>query len=227
VTGALRFLLVEDHLPLATAWLHAIRRETGANVLLAATNREARPHLRSGGLAGLITDVTLPDGCGLERALEALDAGCLRGARVLVVTGDADRFHDAINRSFGRFDVLLKPVGSELVVGWCRRTIAGDERLALANRVQTATGAVAEDRRLSSREREAAQLVMRGVRSSDLHLHLGVSERRAEDIVSALLRKLTDPADVIYAELCGHGAPRDVGDVRVKVLLQALRGKRP
>jgi DNA-binding NarL/FixJ family response regulator len=100
------FLVLEDHEPLAKALVSAAR--CVGDVRLATTVEQGLEAINEGRVkwAGLVIDVLLPDGNGLDVLAQARSNGCNAPALVLTAMHDAA----TINRSYeldGRF--LVKP----------------------------------------------------------------------------------------------------------------------
>lgn len=179
------FLLVEDEAPVARAFASLVRRHAAVEV--ASTLAEASAALRRTRFTGIVLDLRLPDGSGLELLQYVRQER--RATPVLVVTGDheptlANRVH-----RLGAVCVF-KPDVVEDISLFVRRAMADEvETRALAE------GAVRNLRaplRLSRREAELAVLATLGFTRTALAEELGVTENTVKSTVRGLLRKFDE-----------------------------------
>lgn len=113
-----RFLVVEDDAGVGAVYRRALRAHGGAIVVASVV--EAREALRGLRPAGLIVDVTLPDGCGLAVAREARQA--MPGLPILVVSGAVDAWRLDIAHELSAA-YLLKPVQIAQIVRFAQRAV--------------------------------------------------------------------------------------------------------
>lgn len=204
-----QFLIVEDDLGTIRALSRILGRYRG--VVCARTVDEGRVTL--GGDAsvwtGLVVDVGLPDGSGLE--IVRVARAHLPVVPVLVLTGRHDP--PVINRSHQlRAEFCCKPASEDDVVAFARRAVAleriPNERLALV------VDEFCRERDLTPREVEvvlAAQSNSRG----ELSERLGVSRNTLKSLVRSLLGKTRHESlasltqDLLRAALEGGGRSSD------------------
>jgi len=185
------FLIVDDHELVARAFANVIRQH--APVEIAPTIREAEAALRQRAWCGVVLDVALRDGNGLDLLARLRK----RGDRVpvLVATG-ADDF--AVANRAHRLDAscVFKPDVREdllLFVDRARsRATRGDERTVVA------VARLKKTLRLSRREAQIAELVAQGTARSQLAEVLGVSENTVKTTVRNMLNKFcVDRVDAV------------------------------
>jgi len=175
------YLVVEDDRVLArvlsrflgSAWIeHTVR---GA-IACIEQEREA--------LLGLIVDVRLPDGSGIEFLARARQLGV--SAPALVLTSLEDREIIAAAQLHGAF-FLPKPPREENLRAFVEQT----QRSVPQSRAELDAEVNACARRLglTPREREILLLAASGVQRSDIAESLGVEECTAKTLVRRLLRK--------------------------------------
>lgn len=178
------YLVVEDNPPLARSLSRFLSRF--APVHLSHTLAEARLALQSlDALAGLVLDVKLPDGSGLDFLEEVRLNGV--EAPALILTGLND---PAILRraQLHRALFLPKPPGPENLrsfVEWARRSLSQPER-----QLEQQVNRLAQDFSLSSREREVVLLAAQGLDRYDIGERLGVEASTLKTLVRRLLRKV-------------------------------------
>ncbi|MDF1504437.1 response regulator transcription factor [Roseisolibacter sp. H3M3-2] len=107
-----KLLLVEDDRMFAELIRHALREE-GHSVDLAADYAEARGAATGGEYDGILLDVTLPDGSGLNLARELRQEGS--DTPILMITGN-DGPRDVVQGlDAGADDYLTKPLDDEIL----------------------------------------------------------------------------------------------------------------
>jgi FixJ family two-component response regulator len=156
----------------------AVEAYASADAFLAAYDA-ARPGC-------LLLDVRLAGGNGLDLQDELRRRGL--DLPVIVMTGYADV--PASVRAFrgGALDFLEKPVMPRTLLGRIRDALALDRRRREASRARDVV--IRRFARLTSRERQVAQLLAEGKRSKDIGLALGMSIRTAEGHRRQVLRKM-------------------------------------
>ena len=185
------FLIVDDQQMVACSLANAIREH--AHVELVPTIRDAEAALRQRGWCGVVLDVELPDGNGLD-LLARMRAG---GSRVPVLVATAARNFAVANRAhrLGASCVFKPDVLEDLLLFMSRartRATRGDERTAVA------VARLRKTLRLSRREAQIAELVAQGIARSQLAGVIGVSENTIKTTVRSLLNKFcADRVDAV------------------------------
>jgi DNA-binding NarL/FixJ family response regulator/signal transduction histidine kinase len=195
--GAVRVLLVEDHVAVREAIADILRREPGFAVTgEAGSLADAKQLLDDVDVA--LVDLGLPDGYGGEviRALRAANPS----AQALVLTASLDREEIARAVEAGAAGVLNKTVQLDEVVGSIRRLRAGETlippdetvellRFAGRQREQALDGrAIAA--RITAREREVLEGLAEGLDSQGIADRLHISVRTERNHVASILAKL-------------------------------------
>jgi two-component system response regulator QseB len=177
------FLVVEDDVILATSLARSVRR-TGTVVIVSSV-AAAEAALSSAIWTGIVLDVMLPDGSGIDLLARIRR----RDPRtpVLVMTGSSDPAIANACDLHGASCVFKPDVGPNLELFVARAIAARDGE---DERVGGALQALARTKRLSPRETEVALLAARGVRRNALARELGISENTIKKIVRGLLTKL-------------------------------------
>lgn len=193
--GPPHFLVVEDNDLVASAYRRAISKH--GIVSVASSVAEAGLVIAGARLTGLIVDVELPDGSGLEVARDAR----LRdwGLPIVVISGgvDARRLGDA-HRIEATY--LLKPVETADLRAFVERAIDRERR-------EERLLAEWTDRHgLSAAEAMTLRLAINGLRRDEIAARRGVSVGTAKNQIHALLAKvgqsaLADAAAQFYREL--------------------------
>ncbi|MBI4953392.1 MAG: response regulator transcription factor [Myxococcales bacterium] len=125
-----RFLVAEDDALMARAVARQLERF--ADVRVVSSLSEARAAYRRGHALGLLVDVALPDGSGLDFADEVRRADCL--TPILIMTGLEDR--DLANRAHRlRASFIRKPFGHDDIGIFAERALADHERISALARV--------------------------------------------------------------------------------------------
>ncbi len=197
------FLIVEDAEDVARSLvrLFAMRRPTR----LALTAREAEKILESvPQLAGIVVDVGLPDGSGLdvlERARQRFP-----DVPALVLTGRLER--ELVNRSYSlRGEYLCKPGTAADFVAFIERALASKKSEDVVSR--DALDAFASESQLTTRDVAILEWVMRDTPRRELPEKLGLAPQTTKMHVRALLRRT--------------GAT-NLDVLRQRILRQAIRG---
>jgi DNA-binding NarL/FixJ family response regulator len=133
---------------------------------------------------GIVVDIGLPDGSGLDVVSAARERWPALPA--LVLTGSTQAAD--INRSFMlRADFLVKPGTPDELAAFVRKAIS---RESIENvRIVEAVDEIAEEVDLTDRERDLLMLVAGDTKRADLAEKLGVKENTAKSHVNALMKK--------------------------------------
>jgi len=175
------FLLVEDDALCARA-LRGLLLPHGA-VAIATTASEARSAMSAQPWAGLVLDVLMPDGNGLD----VLDGERAKvRAPVLVFTGYATP--DIANRAFDlRAELAIKPIHAERITSWARRVTGEDEQW-----LQDALGEWQRNYSLSEAELHVLELTVRMHSREEIACLRHVSLETVKSHVKSMLRKTGD-----------------------------------
>jgi DNA-binding NarL/FixJ family response regulator len=197
------FLLVEDDRTLSRT-LSRHLAEFGT-VVAAASIAEARGALaKVPNPTGIIVDVGLPDGSGLEWLREVRAGGCRAPALVLT----AQRSEDLIAEvQLTDAYYLPKPPREANLRAFVERS--RQERTRAHARLREEVGAWSRRHALSPREEETLLIAASGVPRCDLAGMLGVEETTTKTIVRNLLRKahksaLADAVSEIHRTVFGE-----------------------
>jgi FixJ family two-component response regulator len=176
------FLVVEDEVNTAHALVRLLKRHRAAEAAF-NVHQARQAFMKRSDWTGLVVDIGLPDGSGLEVISFARDRQPL--LPVLVLTGRNDP--EVINRSHQlRAEFVCKPPSDEDLLAFVRRAIAfervPDERL---------TSVVEELSRrsdLTIRETEVVVAALSNTRAQLTEL-LGVTENTLKSLVRSILGK--------------------------------------
>jgi DNA-binding NarL/FixJ family response regulator len=183
LAGKGAFLIVEDDAAIARAIGRLLSKSRPTHHV--STVEEAKKALKGAkGWTGLVVDIGLPDGSGLDVVSVAREKWPTVPA--LVLTGSTQAAD--INRSFMlRADFLVKPGTSEEIAAFVRKAIA---RESIDNaRIVEAVDEIAVEVGLTDRERDLLMLVAGDIKRADLAEALGVKENTAKSHVNALMKK--------------------------------------
>lgn len=159
----------------------------------------------------VLLDVRLPrmNGPELQSALS------MRGVRlpIIFLTAYGDVATSVRALRAGALDFLEKPIDGQILLERIRAALETDATSqAIEDEIQRRHERLA---RLTSRERDVMDLVVRGYSNKNIAKHLGISHRTVEVYRSRVMQKLQVPTLlelVIFAEACGatvsHSAPR-------------------
>lgn len=177
------FLVVEDDQQTSQMLLRLLERIRPTEVV--NTVREARRILSPWRRwTGLVVDIGLPDGSGMDVVTDARTRYPL--LPVLVLTGRTDR--RVINRSHElRAEFVCKPAEGEELLGFVRRAIAF-ERVP-NERVAWVIDELARSHALTTRESELVAACMANTPRSKLAEQLGVTDNTLKSQIRSLLRK--------------------------------------
>jgi two-component system CheB/CheR fusion protein len=134
----------------------------------------------------VITDVHLPGISGLELATHLAEIAS--SLPVIVVTGYGDVATAVEAMKSGAFDFLEKPVQPDELIERIERalrsSVEGDELLAEKEM------AAARIAKLTTRQREILDLVLKGAPSKNIAADLNISQRTVDNHRAAIMRKL-------------------------------------
>lgn len=188
-------LVVED-LAASAQWLARVLGEAfpGIRARVAETLEDARHAARVQAPDIALIDLDLPDGSGVDLIREF--ARAYPACHCVVTTIYADDRHLFPALRAGAQGYLLKDQPTERVVAALRAIGAGEPPLspAIAQRLLRVFGAeqpaLAEDARLTPRERETLTLIAKGLRLPEVAQQLGVTRHTAAGFIKAIYRKL-------------------------------------
>jgi DNA-binding NarL/FixJ family response regulator len=179
---AVCFLVVEDDSAVAMSYRRIL--SAYGDVRIVDTVATARQAIANGEATGLITDISLPDGSGLDVAREA--RGSAKNLPILIISGNVDQERlDAAYQLHAAF--LLKPVGRRQLQVFAERAIQRQRRsatliLAWANRYK-----------LSAAETVTLRLAIDGLRRDEIAAARGVSANTVKSQIGTLLSKVGAP----------------------------------
>lgn len=195
--GHPHFLLVEDHDLAAVAYRRALGRY--GIVTLASGVAEAGLVIAAIHLTGLVVDVSLPDGSGLEVAREARARA--PDLPILIVSADVDAERLDVADELGAA-YLLKPLEAVQLSRFAERALA---------RQQRASDLLAEWQRrygLSAAETVTLRLAVEGLRRDEIAARRGVGVNTVRTQIGTLLVKvgiatIAETIAAFYRELSG------------------------
>ena len=176
----IRIAIAEDHAVLREALATMLDRQPDFHVEAKARNgREALQLLREKPADVLILDLTMPECDGFEVLRNMNQHGS--PVPTLVLTGSEDRAAYAQVVKLGGRGLVVKSDGIETLFSAVRAVAAG--KLAFCNEIaQNVLGAIAPKpgltgalNRLSTREKQIATLVARGMKNSEIARELAIS----------------------------------------------------
>ncbi len=177
------FLVVEDEPQTGQMLARMLERIRPTEI--AHTIRQARRILAPWRRwTGLVVDIGLPDGSGMDVVIDA--RGRYPLLPVLVLTGRNER--SVINRSHElRAEFLCKPAEAEELLGFARRAIAF-ERVP-NERIAWVIDELSKSYELSPRESDLVAACMASTPRAKLAEQLGVSDNTMKSQIKSLLRK--------------------------------------
>ncbi len=194
-------LLVEDDSLACAAIVRLLKSVT--EVVTAGSVAEAREAFGAGVWRGLVVDVTLPDGSGLDWVAEVREYA----AQVPILVLTAHCTQEFVNRAFSlRASYLCKPFPPDDLVGFARSASErhADDRKALGGMLER----LAKQHQLTQRELEIVRAAAHGVASKEFVAGRGISMNTYKSQVRSVLRKigatsLGEVRDAMLRELNG------------------------
>jgi DNA-binding NarL/FixJ family response regulator len=188
----MRILVVDDHPLMAEALELAMRAlDRATQVQVAGSLQAALALAKSGGFDLCLLDLGLPDCSGLE-ALSRMRAA-LPALPVVVVSGTDDTRYVLAALDLGAMGYIPKTSPRDVLLGAVRLVAAGGIYLpaeALREREAAAPVTSGAELRLSARQREVLELLLKGLPNKLIARELDISENTAKIHVSAVLRAL-------------------------------------
>jgi FixJ family two-component response regulator len=134
----------------------------------------------------IITDVRMPGISGLELQRRLVASGRQMPIIIITAYGDIPSAVEAVKR--GAVTFLEKPVSGDLLVDYVRKAIEQDEQ----SRKVRAERAKLDERlsRLTPREHEVFEMMVRGSSSRQIAAKLGLSHKTVESHRSHILEKM-------------------------------------
>jgi FixJ family two-component response regulator len=179
--------IVDDDAPVARA-LARVLSLAGFDVETFASARAFLERMPYAGPGCLVLDQQLPDRSGLElqRALE--ESRSIQALRIVFLTAHGDVATSVKAMKAGAFDFLTKPVDDTALVDAVERAIAHSAQ-SLAS-VREREQFLARIDRLTRRERQICELVVRGLLNKEMAWEIGISEKTVKIHRARLVRKL-------------------------------------
>jgi DNA-binding NarL/FixJ family response regulator len=188
----MRILVVDDHPLMAEALELAMRAlDRATQVQVAGSLQAALALAKSGGFDLCLLDLGLPDCSGLE-ALSRMRAA-LPALPVVVVSGADDARNVLAALDLGAMGYIPKTSPRDVLLGAVRLVAAGGIYLpaeALREREAAAPVRSGAELRLSARQRDVLELLLKGLPNKLIARELDISENTAKIHVSAVLRAL-------------------------------------
>lgn len=176
-------LVAEDHAPLRTGLVTALRR-AGFTAEGAESGQAAASRLLSRAFEVLLADINMPG----NAQLELLSQAKALGIAVLLMTGEpsVDTAIGALQG--GAIDYLKKPIAPELLV---QRLDAAVVKARAAGATGTLSGLAPDElERLSLREREVVALLAVGNPPKEIATRLGLSANTVRNHIKSIFAKL-------------------------------------
>jgi DNA-binding NarL/FixJ family response regulator len=176
-------LVAEDHAPLRTSLVTALRR-AGFTAEGADTGQSAAARLLSRAFEVLLADINMPG----NAQLELLSQAKALGVGVLLMTGEpsVDTAIGALQG--GAIDYLKKPIAPELLL---QRLDAAVTKARAARVAGTLSGLPPDEQeRLSLREREVVALLACGTPPKEIATRLGLSANTVRNHIKSIFAKL-------------------------------------
>ncbi len=176
------FLIVEDEAAFARSLARHFRKHRPTDIV--HTLSEARHALGSGDYIGVILDLRLPDGFGLDLLTQIREAH--EELPVLVLTGEFNR--EVVNRVQAlRAEYVCKPATSENLTPFIDRAM--DHAGGVEARVVMRVDDMVKEWSLTRRERALLLLSVEGLPRRELANRLGVAENTVKAQTRSLLKK--------------------------------------
>jgi DNA-binding NarL/FixJ family response regulator len=177
--GPAAFLLVEDYAPVARAYQRSLERY--GSVTVVGTVLDAQSFLASSTVTGLVTDISLPDGSGLDVAREA--RARMASLPILIISGGVDPSGlDAADEL--RAAYLLKPIEDRQLARFAERATARQRRVTALLLDWT------ERYSLSAAEAVTFRLCVEGLRRREIAVRRRVSPNTVKMQIGSLLNKV-------------------------------------
>lgn len=197
------FLIVEDEPTLARTLARTFGRHRPVDVVHGM--QAARDKLREEGeWTGVVLDLILPDGYGLDLLAEIRESH--GGLPVLVLTGELNR--DVVNRvQTLRGEYVCKPASAENLNPFIQRALAQErvDDAAIGRRIEH----LARQLKLTRRETELLTLSVDGLSRRELAQALGVAENTVKAQIRSLLKKSGARSLATLAQKVIKGAAHD------------------
>lgn len=197
------FLIVEDEPTLARTLARTFGRHRPVDVVHGM--QAARDKLEEeGDWTGVVLDLILPDGYGLDLLAEIRESH--GGLPVLVLTGELNR--DVVNRvQTLRGEYVCKPASAENLNPFIQRALAQErvDDAAIGRRIEH----LARQLKLTRRETELLTLSVDGLSRRELAKSLGVAENTVKAQIRSLLKKSGARSLATLAQKVIKGAAHD------------------
>jgi len=172
--------LLEDDLTIGASLRRLIARS--APVVWVTTISACRLAVASQRFSGLVLDVSLPDGSGVDLLHDLREGGL--SAPALVMTGSGD--HRVANRCYALSAACVyKPGITDHVAAFVRRTLVSSGSVH-ERRLRTVE-LYSEEHELTKREREVLVLATLGIPRERLAAELGITENTVKTLIRRLL----------------------------------------
>ncbi|MGH7284084.1 MAG: response regulator [Polyangiaceae bacterium] len=185
MTGANRYLVVEDEVGIGRHLARLIRKHQGLPVMTRTAAEAANALETHDRWAGFLIDIGLPDGSGLDVLARARVQN--PGTPALILTGSVNRDH--INSAFDlNAHYVVKPPEGDRLEHFFKESDTFDERLARV--------ALAWQSRYTLSDAELDVLIrfVSGERRADIAAGRDISGLTVKKHVANLLKKTSDPS---------------------------------
>ena len=197
------FLIVEDEPTLARTLARTFGRHKPVEVVHDMASARAKLE-ESSDWTGVVLDLVLPDGYGLDLLAEIRKT---QGALpVLVLTGELNR--DVVNRvQTLRGEYVCKPASADNLNPFIQRSLAQErvDDVAIGQRIEH----LARQLKLTRRETELLTLSIDGLSRRELAESLGVAENTVKAQIRSLLKKSGARSLATLAQKVIKGAAHD------------------
>ena len=153
----------------------------------------------------VVTDLRMPQMSGLDLQQAMRDRGISLPVVVLTAHGDVPTTRLALKN--GAFDFLEKPVDDEILVDVLKNAIGEDALRRDARRTEDVARSRLE--RLTPRERDVLNLLVKGLSQREIAGNLGISPRTVEVYKARMMEKLQcgSLADIVRTAIAGANSP--------------------
>lgn len=180
-------LIVDNELAVLET-IRTVIEGAGSRALEAMTVRDARDVIASKPVMGVIVELLLSDGSGLDLLTELRDRHVHIPA--LVISGSP--YASVANRAhLLRASCVFKPDIAPNIRAFVKRTIAASADIS--QRTLAAASEVSSSFGLTAREHEILELVALGVPRERLASELGISENTLKTLIRRVLHKCKEP----------------------------------